>query len=520
MSGLVLLIFAGLLFGAVYGPKRIVTKDSGPIAEKNSSVVSCQEKTACPDCNIILVSADSLRADHVGAYGYNRATTPFFDSLSQRGALFMNYFSASYLTPISEMALHSGMYPSSTGLVSFGSILPENITTMAQFLKKEGYKTYAAHMSPEYVWRDQAYVPKYDFIGPNQVSKSFNRGFDEYKNLEPRKLSSQNKNSVYNDLDNIKEEKFFYWVTLGNIHWPYNDKGLNVFGNHNYNGFFAGKNVNWDVLRNIYGGIIYPEKKPLAKEDTDFLLDNYDNSIVQFDEFLKDLFAQLDKNGLTKKTIIIIESEHGEEFGEHGYIAHYDIYDAQTHVPLLIISPNIDAGKKIEAISGSVDVLPTLASLVGRVAPPQVQGRNLVGDICQNGTEDKHGSQSATFIERIPLWEQVAADLIKINNDSGLDSKKITGDIAIRTQEWKYILRTSKDYLQKASWWSKLTGSAIEIPDEELYNVVDDPKELNNVASSNPEVVKNLKERLLSWYNTILNKDNLDRRPAGFQEYF
>src|SRR3989344_162377 len=101
-----------------------------------NSVASCTIDTACTGCNVILLSVDSLRADHIGAYGYERETTPYFDELAKKGALFENYFSPSFLTPVSEMSVHTGMYPTAHKTTNFDTVLPENITTLAQYFKQ------------------------------------------------------------------------------------------------------------------------------------------------------------------------------------------------------------------------------------------------------------------------------------------------------------------------------------------------------------------------------------------------
>lgn len=493
--------------------------------KKTASSEGCEEKIACPDCNIVLISVDSLRADHVGAYGYKKPTTPFFDQLASKGVLFENYFTSSFLTPISEMALHTGIHPSSSGMVGFYVQMPEKIITMAQFLKKEGYKTAALHTSPEFQsFRKENLNLGYEHY--ENLQPNFARGFDSYQNLDSRVIDS-NEPAIFNELNSVKKSsgkgnKSFLWLTIGNVHWPYNAHKSNGFVDPNYKGIFKDKKIDWLVLRNIYNGFIYPEKTPLTKEDTDFIIANYDSNIRESDDFLKKFFDELSRKKLLDKTIVVIESEHGEDFGEHGYIAHYDIFDTQTHAPLLIVSPKIKSGKKVTSLSSSVDVLPTLSALIGRTAPSQVQGENVLGNVCNEGTDGSNADKDSVFIERIPLWEQVPPDLRPKIKEKGLDPTTVVEDIGIRTKKWKYILRNSKDYLQKVSWWSELMGSEIIIPEEELYDLTADPNELNNVASSHLEIVNDLKTKLLEEQAKMLNKSNIINNDKIFkiQDYF
>lgn len=147
--------------------------------------------------NVILISIDSLRADHLSAYGYSRKTTPNIDDLAKEGVLFKNYFSQSYLTPVSEMSVHTGMYPSSSGLIGFDTILPNNVLTLAQILKKYGYQSAAFGNSPE-------------FIIFEALKDSFNRGFDSYDiSIFREKMPDPEKEKVFNFIKSNPEKPFF-----------------------------------------------------------------------------------------------------------------------------------------------------------------------------------------------------------------------------------------------------------------------------------------------------------------------
>lgn len=480
------------------------------VSQKSPPPFDCIRQLACPKCNVILISVDSLRADHMGAFGYYRDTTPNFDALAKKGLLFENYFTTSFLTPVSEMSVHTGMYPTANGVTNFDTLLPKTITTLGQIMKKEGYATSAFFTSPE-------------FVGNPALKDSFSRGFDEYQpntyppNATPssfRKLPAFE--TMQSSMDQLQNRKFFWWLALGSVHWSY---GLapKKYDDPNYGGFFKKfPALGWQPFQNIYQGMVYPENTKLSKEDIQYIRDLYDNGVFEFDNFLGNLYRELDRRGLTKNTIIVIASEHGEDLHEHGYFAHYDIFDTQVHTPLLILSPRVQQGERISTLASAVDVLPTIHQLLGRAPPNQVQGESLIPFVCNDGVKTK---DRAVFIERNPLWEESA--LASAMKELGLSLvKEHHKDIAIRTSDWKYILRTSKSALERISWWGLVSGQKVTIPSEELYDVKNDPQELKNVIDNYPAVASDLRQRLDTWYTKISTSTTTPKYLQQIQKYF
>lgn len=459
--------------------------------KKPATPSECIKKISCSDCNLILISIDSLRADHVSAYGYDRPTTPFFDEISKKGVLFSNYFTASYLTPITEASVHTGMYPTGSGVTNFDTELPSDKKTIGEILNKEGFKTAALHTSPEF-W----FFPA--------LKNVFSRGFQDYRYIVPdgHKRDLPDMNIVRDELNSFGKNQFFFWLSVGRIHWPYYGyQGTNVFTNPAYNGILKNRELDWDnTFGNIYNDTLYPEKTELTADDKEFIVDKYDEGIRQTDNFLGSLFLELRTRGLLKNTIIVIASEHGEDLGEHGYYAHYDILDDQIHTPFLILSPKLESGQKIDGLTSSTDVLPTVLALLGRSAPSQIQGADQTPVICGAKVEDRN-----IFTERNPLWEEVPVDAaLKKLRDKGVEfGTERFKDIAIRTKEWKYIIRYSGPILQKISWWGNLTGIKMVLPEAELYDLANDPGETINVVTRYPGIAKYFRESLLSWYSNI-----------------
>lgn len=464
--------------------------------------MSKKKSVVCTDCNVILISVDSLRADHIGAFGYKRDTTPNFDKFAQSSTLFLNYFSTSFLTPVSEMSVQTGLYPTSHGVTNFDTILPENKLTIAEYLKGKSYETSALSSSPEFE------------INP-ALKKSFSRGFDRYQyfidtSKQQDKFQQErqffHQADVNSELDTLKDKKFFLWLAVGGVHWPY-DKGFqNIYADKNYSGVFFNKMLDWEGFQYIYKRQIYKEinllgDQDLQDADIQYVIDNYDNGIRAFDDFLGQLMRELKQRGLLEKTIVIIESEHGEDLGEHGYFAHYDVLDTQVHVPLLVFTPSLQNGKKISSLSSGVDVFPTIVELLGGVVSDGIQGKSLVP--IMDGKE-KNGIRTEIFIERSPLWEEAISSIRWILEGRGI--KVISGqykDIAIRTSEWKYILRLSQKRMEEVSWWKTLTGQPMNIPEAELYNIIDDPLETQNVIDKYPKEGEILRKKLEDWFAGI-----------------
>ncbi len=454
-----------------------------------------KENSTCDkDCNVLLISIDSVSADHLSAYGYYRNTSPNFDKLAKQGTLFKSYYSTSFLTPISEASVHTGLYPTSNGITNFDVTLPESRTMLAQYMQKLGYRTQAISSSPE-------------FAAWPALKASFIRGYDSFKNPNAVKNATLASSRQYPSIEevtkalgpDIKNNKpGFLWLPLGGVHWPFGVNSSKIWTNSDYNGTLAKSDLSIALFMNTYDGYVYPnttQKIKLTDEDKQYIVDNYDDGIRAFDDYLGKIIAYLKNSKLDKKTIIIIQSEHGEAMGEHGYYAHYDVQDNQTHVPLLIVDPRIKGGKQISSMTSSVDILPTVLNLLGTSSDNGVQGKSLVPLI--NGSE-KDGQRNTIYIERTPLWEEA---VLLPEQDSGILATT-TGakDIAVRTDKWKYILRLSSKRQEEISVWARLTQKPIKIPPAELYNLKSDPGEKKNVIEQYPGVAAQLKKQLEDWY--------------------
>ncbi len=294
--------------------------------------------------DVILITVDALRADHLGAYGYPRPTTPRIDELARESVLFKNGWAHSPSTRYSVPAILSGRYEST---IDWGSpaqhwpppVLPSN-RLLAEMFKDHGYRT-------------GAIIPS-----PNQYSErawGVDQGFDDYDNSLSRLHGNQNNDPAKATgtsskeladagiayVDKHKDEPFFLWMHFYDPHYFYETHpGFPSFGN----------------------------------SDSDL----YDGELVFTDFHIGRVLDELKKAGVWDKSIVILSADHGEGLGEHGIHQHgYHIYSQQNKVPFIVHVPGI-APRTVEEPVGHVDLFPSLLNLLGAPDEPQLLGRSFV----------------------------------------------------------------------------------------------------------------------------------------------
>ncbi len=476
--------------------------------------------------NIVIISIDSLRADHMGIYGYARDTTPRIDAYAQGAAVFDNYFSTSPITPISAASVQTGQYPLRNGIINFETNFAPGVATLAETLQQEGWRTAAFGSSPELL---------------GTLRASFSQGFDTfsvYKKLPevtesgvpdflrsaassvgidlaqaPQKAPMLRRNAIpvaeaTTWIREGGEKPFYLWFSIGSVHWPYGSGIPNRFSSADYSGFldaerFQSNPLNKDIplfqglYGRIYGGALYNSSQTIVStelaRDIAHLIDSYDDGVSYTDRQLGPLLALLSSPAYRTNTIVIIESEHGEDLGEHGYIAHYDVLGTQTHVPLIIRGPGVLPGR-VAGLASGVDVAPTLYDLLD-LSHKALDGVSQIETITE-GTP----ARDAVFLTRTPLWERIIAYSEPwLQPFVSLDNKEHFYDTAIRTDEWLLVHRRSREILHTYSWYGRLSGKPIALPEYELYSVANDPFELQDVYAEHAGDVAPLRARLSLW---------------------
>jgi arylsulfatase A-like enzyme len=330
--------------------------------------------------NIILISADTLRADHLGCYGYPRETTPAINRLADRSSRFERAIAQAPYTVSSHMSMLTSLYPSFHKVNKIKlDRLDSEILTLAEALYNSGYRTWAV-------------------TGGGQVSSNygFSEGFESY--LEFTSPEDDVKIKVAETiefLDENPESPVFVFFHTYKPHPPYRPlPPYDTMFDPEYTGNISGDIPTIDAINS--GEIT------ATAADLDHLISLYDGDIREMDDQLDELFAYLQRKGTGNDTAIVFTSDHGEEFGEHGlYGVHsHTLYEELVRVPLIIHIPGMDrAGVSIPEQVRSIDIYPTLLELAGVKPPNAIQGRSLLSLI-------RKGKQSSklepAFSERIP----------------------------------------------------------------------------------------------------------------------
>jgi arylsulfatase A-like enzyme len=405
------------------------------IASVFIAILGCSSKkdpAARP--NLILISIDTLRADHLGCYGYPRPTSPAIDQLASEGVVFKNVMATSPWTLPSHGSMLTGMYPSRMSLNSYESKLPSTATTLSMLLAKNGFKT-AAVVNSIFLRQKHGFDRGFDYFvatpGINDSAPSI---------IKLSKLWMRHQG----------QQPFFLFIHIFDAHSSY-------FPHKKYKEKFVRPykgpvNGSTSFLHKIRNGEYEPQK-----EDVDHIIDLYDAEVRQVDDNLKDLFDYLRTSGVLDSSVVIISSDHGEEFLEHGGVFHGKTqYQELLKIPLIIRGPGIPSGRRISAVSSLVDVMPTALSLLGLPVPAALEGTSLV-----------------------PMWK---------TGESGLTERSVFAE-ADHNNEQDNIKRAVR-YQNYKLHYDLLTKKI------ELYDLAVDPFEQTDIAENHPQIVDRLFKKL------------------------
>jgi arylsulfatase A-like enzyme len=321
--------------------------------------------------NVVLVGIDTLRPDHLGCYGYERETSPEIDRFAETGVLFESATSQAPWTTPSFATVLTSLYPSQHGSMHVETRVRSTVPTLATLLKEHGYATGAVINAP-------ALKPEFGLA----------RGFDFY-DMTPRegRVGDGTTRDALRWIDANRGGPFLIFVHYFDPHLPYQPppEYQNLFS-RGYEGPI--KNP-FDIDQfSRQRDKLFEELMELAPADRAEIVNLYDGEIAFVDRAFGDLLKGIEDRGLRKNTVIILLSDHGEEFFEHGGFEHgHTLYEEQIHVPLIISFPGkYGEGVRIRNLVRLLDVTPTIFDMLGLDEESHFEGVSLVPYLTGEGS--------------------------------------------------------------------------------------------------------------------------------------
>lgn len=381
------------------------------------------------DLNVIFILVDTLRADRLGAYGYQRPTSPEIDALASTGILFRHVYSQSSWTKTSMASLWTGTYPARNGILRYDHALPEEAVLPAETLRQAGFRTAG-------IWRNGWLAPNF----------GFQQGFEFYLNPKPGRSRAQLQRSHPSPaslsgtdedvadsasafLESYGRERFFLYLHYMDLHqYVFDDTAPD--------------------LGNDYSGA-------------------YDKSIRWIDRLVGSLVTDLGERGLLDRTLIVLASDHGEAFREHGFEGHArDLHSEVAEVPFVILLPfELRPGIVVDERVANADIWPTLLDLLGLPPLPGADGKSLMPLI--ERAAGLRADAPADLVSR-PIYSQ-------LDQVWGAPQKKPDPLVAVTDGNLRFFLPVARP--------NRAT----------LYDTSTDPKELNDLHAQRADDVARLR---------------------------
>jgi arylsulfatase A-like enzyme len=404
------------------------------------SLIACGTPQESP--SVILISIDTLRADALEVYGYERSTSPTLSRFATESFVFQNAYTQSANTMVSHASMLTGLYPSSHATAP-NRPLAEDHTTIAEVLKSVGYRTAGFTTHADWLTREEGFA------------QGFNRFESKYRD------ASANTTAVLDWLDSwttrllaLQGAPLFLFLHYYDVHSDWKDVPYESASR--FAGFYSDKAVpDFDGCRNeVCASQLLRRSNVdldlLSQAEVEWTRALYDAGVADMDAELGELFDALDERGLLDTSWVVVTSDHGEEFREHGRMLHSQAYRETARVPLIIRPPGGIERTNIETPAGLVDLVPTLLAIVDVPTKTQTEGESLLP--VMNGA---------------PATERML----------GFDFYHLPAYFAVRNDRFSLISHN---------------------PDEsvELYDFVADPDETEDVATRYPEMVERLRAKV------------------------
>ncbi len=399
------------------------------------------ESTGCDDCNVVLVSIDTLRADHLSLYGYPRPTSPFLLELAREAVVFESFYNnGGYTLPV-HMSMMTSLTPEVHKVLPGNerTLEPERVT-LAEQLAGAGLRTQG--------WADRGWM---------RGKFGFGQGFDVYDDRGgglARTLPL-----ALRFMDRNRQGRFFTFLHTYDVHSRFGSRF--AYGCPGYEQLFGGPahGETTDCVGDLCSSRLllsindritrepgFHPNEILGPHGVDHLRDRYDGCIRHADDRVRELVDFLKRRGLWDRTLLVVTADHGEEFLDHGRLLHANgPYDELVRIPLLIKLPASRAGgSRVSALASTIDLMPTILDVVGLEPNPAVMGTSLLGVIAG----ESPGAKRAHF------------------------------RAGLRQGRFKFFVRRGEPY---------------------LFDLVSDPREVRNVAAERADLSRQLNRSRRGW---------------------
>ena len=366
--------------------------------------------------NVLVISFDALRADALGLYGYHRPTSPRLDAFAKEALVFENAYTAAPVTPTSFASAFTGQYPYKV-FVGW-QLLPSD--TLAEAMQAAGYSTFALLNNVQVV-----------------AERHFDQGWETFETgpwRQEEELVARSLELIDESLDG--EAPYFGWVHFISPHTPYDYRELTAH--------LAPPMDEGRYARSAGGDFDIKDEHELAR-----VRDLYDGEVWYADWLFGQILDHLEATGALDSTIVVVTSDHGEEFMDHGQVQHNAMYEELVRIPMIIRHPGAPTGMRTDIPYINVDLMPTLLSTLGLPAPEAIDG--------------------------VDLRSPFAADRIRV----------VTG----MTNGKRFEILTERDGL-------KLMQICTPEYREKLYDLNTDPGEQHDILLDRPDIANALDEAL------------------------
>jgi arylsulfatase A-like enzyme len=341
------------------------------------AAIACRDRRPAPaphpsprsgnSLNVLLITIDTLRADHLGIYAYTRNTSPHIDALARQGAVFDRAYTYWPKTRGSMAIMLTGRRPSQNGYGKTHPVLLDFNPTLATALKEAGYVTAAAVDNPNVA-----------------AANGYAKGFDTYRETWEEKALATEPDRAKAITDTAasflaraaKDRPFFLWLHYVSPHAPYSPPPP-------YDSAFldevSREGPRLRTVPGLHGGI--PRQWAVRGQDRlGYYVAQYDGEIAAVDEQVGRVLDALRQSGAAPRTVIVLTSDHGESLGEHDYYFDHgeDVFEPSLAIPLILVASGAAPGTRVDAFASTLDIVPTILDAVKVSYPPDLAGTSLL----------------------------------------------------------------------------------------------------------------------------------------------